>query len=174
MKKFILIVLVFATSLSITKAQDASLEESIDWLKGKLEGFSYSRFFDYGILPKDKGTKRYSYKLINSDKCSITIEQTLRSVTNANSTKDDYTTITHYKVNFSDVKSIEYSTSQTAFVIKSYNDEALIISTNASGGNYTKIKELTIYAQSIGDLSTRFPKAFKHAMDLCGAKEEKF
>ena len=109
-----------------------------------------------------------------NQKCSITIEEKMSSVTNANHTKDDYTTVKHFKVNFSDVKSIEHSTSGDYFLIKSFNDEALITSTNASGGSPTKVKQLYIYARSVGDLSTRFPKAFNNAMKLCGAKEEKF
>ncbi len=175
MKKLMFLALLLISSVGFVKAQDdATIEETIDWMKGKLEGFSYSRYYDYGILPKDKGTRRYKYKVINSGNCSMTIEEVYNNVTNANHTRNDYSTTTHYKVNFSEIKSIEYNDNNNRFLIKTYNDEPLIVVTNASGGNYRKTKELSIYAQNLGDLVTRFPKAFRHAMELCGAKEEKF
>ena len=77
-----------------------------------------------------------------------------------------------YVFKLSELKSIEYNDNYDQFEIKTYNDKKVIV----KDGDHIQ-NELKIKVTDLGDIKgepERFLKAWRHAMELCGAKKEAF
>ena len=101
----------------------------------------------------------------------------MKHVTDQSSSRNDYTTIRNITFNIGNLKSIDFSTDygKKGFTIKTYNDTKSIL---IDPDGYTRaVSEFLIEAEDLGELAgqaERFLKAWRHAMTVCGAKEEKF
>ena len=151
-------------------------EETMDWIKGKMENFKLRDRSSLGVSNRWNYTDTYTYKVISWSDCEVTIEETDNYVTDQNTSRNDRVIKKIIKFNVGDLKSITYSTEGNGgFTIKTYND-AKKIQINPNG-NTTVVNTFTFRADELGELDgqpERFIKAWKHAMSLCGAKEEKF
>lgn len=162
-------------------AQDATFDETIEWMKGKLENFKRRDFSNLGgVSNRWRYNDYYTYKVLSWDNCSMKIEQTMKHVTTQTGTRNDYTRTNIFEFNFGDLKSIAFditsSSSNKGFLIKTLNDAKKIVK-NPDGSSATILSEFWIQAEDLGDLEgepERFTKAFKYAMGMCDAKEEKF
>ena len=167
MKKLITAMLMLTMLSNVSYSQDASLSESLDWVKGKLEAFKYSRYGTVGINYWDKYTYTMSFT-----ECELKITQKYSYVEDAPWSRNDYTRETVYVFSLSELKSIDYDANADAFIIKTYNDKKVIVADDTRIEN-----EFRIRVTDLGDLKgqpERFLKAFRHAMNLCGAKKEAF
>jgi hypothetical protein len=174
--KFIVLLLIFIAGNSL-KAQEATLQETLDWIKGKLESFKRSEKKDLGS-GKWEFTNYYTYKVISTDGCSLLIEEARRKVTAQSTSRNDYTATTQYKINIGDIKSCTWIDEPTkkGFVLKTYNDNKKI-QINPKSSYPTLTNEFFIQADNLGEIHgqpDRFTKAFQHVMSLCEAKQEKF
>lgn len=175
----LLIIFLLSTNTKVY-SQDASYEETVEWMKGKLEKFTRSKYTNYGgVNNRWRFTDKYTYKVGSTDKCTFRIIESKRHTTNQTTARNDYTTTTVIEFSFSDIKSITYSTddyNDKGFLIKTYNDANKIV-INPDGSNAKIVSKYWIQAKELGELNgqpERFIKAFKNAMSLCGARTEKF
>ncbi len=176
MKNFAIII-VMLTCLQ-ANAQDATYTESIEWIKGKLENFKFQDYTNIGVRNRWKYDDYYSYELVSYDDCKLTLIETHRHVTQQSTTANDYTHKRKITFYLRDLKSITHSSSydREGFTIKTLNNEKLIQVENHYGTT-TVEDSFWIRADNLGEINgepDRFIKAFKHAMSLCGAQEEKF
>jgi hypothetical protein len=175
--RYVLLTLTFSLFSGFSSPkQDATYDESVTWIKGKLEQFSYVKFNDYG-RSRWELTTRYKYKLISSDECTFILDVDYSKTTQQNHSNNDVRTNTVVKFNLKDIKTVAYDVTTQGFIIKTYNDEKKIF-INPDKSNTTVTNTYTIYVSDLGDLKgqpERFTKAFMHAVKLCGGgKEEKF
>lgn len=175
--KFILGIALMLSSVLV--AQSANFEETMEWIKGKMQYFKYSEYENLGgVNNRWRYTDYYTYKLVSASNCEVNIEETKRHVTSQNTARNDYTTTKVYSFNFSDIKEITYSqvSGNEGFHISVLND-AKKIKINPGSSYTTLTNELWIRVTDLGEISgqpERFISAFKNAMQLCGASEEKF
>lgn len=167
MKKLfaVLVLLTFMTNVSYS--QDTPLKETLEWIKGKMEGFKYSWYGTTGI----NYWNRYTYKMSFTD-CELKITQNYSYTEDAPWSRNDYTTESIYRFKLSDLKSIEYDDDSDSFIIKTYNDTKVITIDDTRITN-----EFSIRVTDLGELKgepERFLKAWRHAMEKCGAKKEAF
>lgn len=176
MKKKLSIVVFSLLLVSGLRAQEASYEESVAWLKGKLEKFTYSRYSDVGVRDRWKLTTRYSYKLLSSDNCTLILEESYSQVTAQGNANNDIHRKTVVKFNLADIKSIVYDGTGQFYLIKTYNSDKKIYLDPDKNTRVTN--EYKIYVSDLGEIkgqSERFTNAFMHATKTCGGgKEEKF
>ena len=159
-------------------AQNATYNETVQWVKGKLENFKFQDYSQVGIRNRWKSNDYYTYELVSYDDCKMTIIETHRHVTQQSTTANDYTHKSKITFYLRDLKSITHSSNydREGFIIKTLNDEKRIMVENHYGTTYAE-DSFWIRADNLGEINgepDRFIKAFKHAMSLCGAQEEKF
>jgi len=171
--------------ISTSKTTDdnaGELEDALAWLKGKISGIVYYKYYSTGALSKNF-YRESKYKIeYDTDKCEMTIFEDDSYVEDRTSARNDRVSNITYSFNLSDISTIELdedSYNGKNFKIKTYNNNKAIHKVSAGWASQTiNLDEFSIKFTNLGDLEDqpeRFIKAFNDAVKMCGGgKKEKY
>ena len=155
-----------------------TVKEALEWISGKLPDIKLSKYFS-GSLTTRGDTRKYDYTMAyDVATCELKITEKYAYIEDRSSSRNDFTTTTVYKLNLSDLKSIEivdntpyYGTQ--SFKITTYNSKNTIVKNDKE-----LLNEMTIKFNQLGALKDnpdRFINAFTDAITHCGGgKKEKY